>query len=54
MPLPFNDIPSNIPTIVQLQTLMNDPKFKENYLERRCDGFQTRHELAIMMKGRTI
>lgn len=27
----LKDVPSNIPTIVQLQTLLNDPKFEANY-----------------------
>lgn len=46
------DIPQNIKLIVQLQTLMSDPKFFENYpIDRRSYGYMANIEKLVIMRA---
>lgn len=46
------DLPQEIPLIVQLQTLLSDPKFKENYFMNRLDyDFRQGLEKKIILRS---
>lgn len=46
------DVPSNIPTIAQLQTLLNDPDFKDNFpIDEKDYQYLSSVELKILLRA---